>query len=88
MTRPVSLLLDRFEREELQKREKADEFRALAKQVKENIQMLIAEGKLEEAGRFTAQLAALVPGDEDIIRFQTLTHTEPGIDELVSRLPQ
>lgn len=88
MKHPISLLLEQFERDEMQKRKKAEEFRQLANQVKKNIQLLIAEGKLEAAGQITAQLAALMPNDADVIRFQTLTQTQPSMDELVSRLPQ
>lgn len=89
MERQISLLLKRFEREEKQRRRKADEFRALAKQVKERIQSLIAQGDLSRAGQVTSQLAALLPDDDpDVVRFRRLTHTEPDMNELASRLPQ
>lgn len=88
MKRQITLLLERFEREEELRREKAEEFGRLAKQVKEKIRDLIAQGKLKEAGQVTLQLAALLPNDPDVVRFRTLTHTEPDMNEIASRLPQ
>ena len=88
MKRQITLLLEQFEREEELRRKKADEFSRLAKQVKERIRDLLAQGKVKEAGQVTMQLAALMPNDPDVIRFRTLTHTEPDMNELASRLPQ
>ncbi|MVB09721.1 Glycosyl transferase family 2 [Caprobacter fermentans] len=88
MNRPISVLLDYFEQEEKLRREKAEEFNKLAKQVKERIKILISQGKLKEAGQVTAQLAALMPNDPDVVKFRTLTHTEPDMKELAAQLPQ
>ncbi len=88
MERQVSILLERFERNDRQERAKAEEFRSLAGQVKKNIRALIAQGRLEEAGQFTMQLARLMPSDPDIVEFRSLTHTEPDLNELAARLPQ
>ena len=88
MQRWVTLLLERFEREDELRREKAEEFNRLAGQVKENICALLEQDRLEEASRFTEQLAALMPNDPDVVRFRTLTHTEPEMNELAARLPQ
>ncbi len=88
MERQISLLLTRFERESREKRAKAEEFSELAKQVKTNIRTLIAQNRMEEAGQFTTQLAALMPDDPDVIQFRTLTHTEPDMNELAAHLPQ
>lgn len=75
MKHQISLLLERFEREEELRRQKAAEFAALAKQVKERIRELLAQGKRKEAGQVTLQLAALLPNDPDVVRFRSLTHT-------------
>ncbi|QAT50705.1 glycosyltransferase family 2 protein [Caproiciproducens sp. NJN-50] len=88
MKKPISLLLEQFQQKEKERKEKAEEFRTLAGRVKENIKALIAQGKLEEAGRYTAQLARLLPDDPDVVRFRTLTHTEPDMNELAAHLPQ
>lgn len=88
MEKPVQLLLDRFEEEQKKQEAKAKEFAELAKQVKSNIESLIARGDLTHAGQITAQLAALMPNDEDVHRFQKLTHTEPTMREIASHLPQ
>lgn len=88
MKRQITLLLEQFEQEEELRRKKADEFSRLAKQVKERIRELLAQGKVKEAGQVTMQLAALLPNDPDVVRFRTLTHTEPDMNELASRLPQ
>jgi glycosyltransferase involved in cell wall biosynthesis len=88
MERQITLLLKQFEREEKLRRQKADEFRVLAKQVKERIQELIEQGDLKNAGQITSQLAALMPGDPDVVKFRTLTHTEPDMNELAAHLPQ
>lgn len=88
MKRQISLLLEQFEKEEKLRVEKADEFRKLAVQVKEQIRKLIALGNLEKAGQYTVQLAALLPNDPDIVKFRTLTHTEPNMNELAAHLPQ
>lgn len=84
----VSILLERFERNDRKERAKAEEFRSMANQVKKNIRALIAQGRLEEAGRFTMQLARLMPNDPDVVEFRSLTHTEPDLNELAARLPQ
>jgi glycosyltransferase involved in cell wall biosynthesis len=88
MEQPISLLLKDFQKKDKVRREKAEEFNMLAKQAKAQIQNLIAQGKLKEAGQFTAQLAKLLPNDPDVIRFQTLTHTEPDMKEVAAHLPQ
>lgn len=88
MERPVSLLLERFRKEEEQRKQKTEEFNVLAKQVKERIRVMLAQGKLEEAGRVTVQLAALLPNDPDVVRFRALTHMEPDMNELAAHLPQ
>lgn len=88
MERQISILLERFERNDRQERAKAEEFRSMANQVKKNIRALIAQGRLEEAGRFTMQLARLMPNDPDVVEFRSLTHTEPDLNELAARLPQ
>ncbi len=63
-------------------------FPTLAKQVKQNIEQLIAQGDLKQAGAYTLQLAKLIPEDEDVRRYRKLTGTEPTMAELASRLPQ
>lgn len=88
MKRQITLLLEQFEQEEGKRKERAEEFNILAKQAKAQIQNLIAQGKLKEAGQFTAQLAKLLPNDPDVVRFQTLTHTEPDMKEVAAHLPQ
>lgn len=88
MEHQVSILLKRFERKNREEQGKAEEFRSLAGQVKKNIRALIAQGRLEEAGRFTVQLARMMPNDPDIVEFRSLTHTEPDLNELAARLPQ
>jgi hypothetical protein len=49
---------------------------------------MIEQGKLKEAGQATAQLAALLPNDPDVVKFRTLTHTEPDMKEVAAHLPQ
>ena len=88
MEKPVQFLLDRFETERKEQEKKAEEFAQLAKQVKTNIEALISRGEMIKAGQITAQLAALMPNDEDVRRYQKLTHTEPTMREIASRLPQ
>lgn len=88
MEKPVQLLLGRFEEDQKKQEAKAKEFAELARQVKSNIESLIARGDLTHAGQITAQLAALMPNDEDVHRFQKLTHTEPTMREIASQLPQ
>lgn len=88
MKRQITLLLRQFEQDEEKRKERTEEFEMLAKQVKARIQNLIAQGKLKEAGQVTAQLAALLPNDPDVVRFQTLTHTEPNMKEVAAHLPQ
>ncbi|HEX3018408.1 MAG TPA: glycosyltransferase family 2 protein [Caproicibacter sp.] len=88
MDKPISLILERFEREQNLQEAKAKEFASLAKQVKQKIESLILEGNLEQAGQVTMQLAKLMPDDKDVLRFRKLTHTEPTMAELASRFPQ
>jgi glycosyltransferase involved in cell wall biosynthesis len=88
MEQPISLLLEDFQRKEKERREKAEEFNMLAKQVKARIRAMIEQGKLKEAGQATAQLAALLPNDPDVVKFRTLTHTEPDMKEVAAHLPQ
>ncbi len=88
MDRPVQFLLDRFRKEQKEQEQKAKEFAQLAEQVKNNIEALIGRGELVKAGQITAQLAALMPNDEDVHRYQKLTHTEPTMREIASHLPQ
>ncbi|OCN03130.1 hypothetical protein A7X67_13435 [Clostridium sp. W14A] len=88
MKDPINLLLKQFEEEDKLRKEKAEEFNVLAAQVKKNIQDLISQGNLKEAGRYTVQLAALLPNDPDVVKFRTITHTEPDMNELAARLPQ
>jgi glycosyltransferase involved in cell wall biosynthesis len=84
----IHFLLTRFEEEQRTRDLKAQEFAALAKQVKHNIEQLIAQGDLEQAGTYTLQLAKLIPEDDDIRRYRKLTHTEPTMNELAANLPQ
>ncbi len=88
MERQVAILLERFERKSREEQAKADEFHSLASQVKNNIRTLIRQGNLEEAGRFTLQLARLMPNDPDVTLFRSLTNTEPDMKELAASLPQ
>lgn len=88
MKKTIGILVEQFEKEEKQQDAKQKEFARLAAQVKENIEMMIEEGRLREAGRMTAQLAALLPDDEDVYRFRKLTGTEPTMQELAANLPQ
>ncbi len=88
MKEPVRFLLERFEKEQDERDKKAGEFNILAGQVKRKIETLLRTGNLEQAGQVTAQLAKLMPEDQDVLRFQKLTHTEPTMKELASRLPQ
>ena len=88
MEKLIQLLLDRFQKNEEQKEAKAQEFRALAEKVKAQISELIGAGRMEEAGQITSRLAALMPNDPDVVRFRKLTHTEPTMREIASRLPQ
>lgn len=84
----IHFLLTRFEEEQKTRDLKAQEFAALAKQVKRNIEQLIEQGDLEQAGTYTIQLAKLIPEDDDIRRYRKLTHTEPTMNELAANLPQ
>ena len=84
----VDFLLKDFEEDKKKRDEQEKEFSALAKQVKQNIEQLIAQGDLEQAGAYTLQLAKLIPEDDDIRRYRKLTHTEPTMAELASHLPQ
>lgn len=88
MEKPISLLLERFKKNQNMQDEKAREFASLARQVKQKIESLIDAGDLEQAGQVTMQLAKLMPEDEDVLRFQKLTHTEPTMKELATRFPQ
>jgi hypothetical protein len=88
MKEPVRFLLERFEKEQDEQDKRAGEFNILAGQVKRKIETLLRTGNLEQAGQVTAQLAKLMPEDQDVLRFQKLTHTEPTMKELASRLPQ
>jgi glycosyltransferase involved in cell wall biosynthesis len=88
MQKPISLLLDYFEQKKAQENSNTKEFFELASQLKKQIESMIACGKLQEAGSVTVQLAALLPDDEDVKRFQRITHTEPKMQELASRIPQ
>lgn len=88
MERPISLIAEHFEKEQKALDAKAREFASLARQVKEKITSLIEQGDMEQAGRLTAQISKLMPEDDDVLRFQKLTHTEPTMAELASRLPQ
>jgi glycosyltransferase involved in cell wall biosynthesis len=84
----IHFLLTRFEEEQKMRDLKAQEFAALANQVKRNIEQLIEQGDLEQAGAYTLQLAKLIPEDDDIRRYRKLTHTEPTMNELAANLPQ
>ncbi len=84
----VGFLLKNFEEEQKKSDAKAEEFSALAKQVKRDIERLIAQGDLKQAGDYTLQLAKLIPEDDDMRRYRRLTRTEPTMAELTSRLPQ
>ncbi|MFU0831628.1 MAG: Glycosyl transferase family 2 [Oscillospiraceae bacterium] len=88
MEQPISLMLEDFQKKDKERREKAEEFNMLAKQVKARIRAMIEQGKLKEAGQITAQLAKLLPNDPDVVRFRTLTHTEPNMKEVAAHLPQ
>ena len=85
---PVQLLLDRFEAEEQKKHSDATEFNALAAEIKKQVENMITQGRLQEARQIIPQLAALIPGDKDVQRFQRLTNAEPTMQEILSRLPQ
>lgn len=84
----VDFLLKDFEAEKEENDKRSAEFSALAKQVKRNIEQLIAQGDLKQAGDYTLQLAKLIPDDDDVRRYRRLTHTEPSVSELAARLPQ
>ena len=88
MEKPIKFLLDDFKSHQKERKIKSDEFAVLAKQVKANIESLIAQGKLKRAGVYTLQLAKLIPEDDDLRRYRRLTHTEPDMAELVARIPQ
>lgn len=84
----IDFLLARFEQEQKKRDSKTEEFAALAKQVKRNIEQLISQGDLKQAGTYTLQLAKLIPEDDDLRRYRRLTHTEPTMSELAANLPQ
>ena len=84
----VGFLLKDFEDKQKKDDAQAQEFAALAVKVKQNIEQLIAQGNLKQAGVYTLQLAKLIPEDDDLRRYRKLTHTEPTMNELVTRLPQ
>ena len=84
----VGFLLKDFEDRQKKSDAQAREFAALAAQAKRNIEQLIAQGDLKQAGVYTLQLAKLIPEDDDLRRYRRLTHTEPTMGELVTRLPQ
>lgn len=84
----IDFLLKDVEEEQKKRDAKAEEFSTLAKQVKRNIEQLIAQGDLKQAGAYTVQLAKLIPDDEDVQRYRKLTGTEPTMAELASHLPQ
>lgn len=84
----VDFLLKEFKAEEETNDRRSAEFSALAKQVKRNIEQLIAQGDLKQAGEYTLQLAKLIPDDDDVRRYRRLTHTELTVSELVTQLPQ
>ena len=84
----VGFLLKNFEDKQKKSDAEAREFAALAVKVKQNIEQLIAQGNMEQAGVYTLQLAKLIPEDDDLRRYRKLTHTEPTMNELVTRLPQ
>ncbi len=84
----VKFLLKEFKEEQKKRDEKKEEFSVLAKQVKRNIEQLIAQGDLKQAGAYTLQLAKLIPEDDDVRRYRKLTGTEPTMAELAPHLPQ
>jgi glycosyltransferase involved in cell wall biosynthesis len=88
MKEPVTLLLNRFTKEQKQQDAKGKEFAALAIQAKKQIEEMIRDGNLAQAGKLTLQLAKLLPKDKDVLRFRKLTHTEPTMREIASCLPQ
>lgn len=88
MKEPIELLMKSFEDESEQNRKRSEEFDGLAAKVKSQIENLIECGRIEEAGRITASLASLMPEDEDVRRYRKLTHTEPSMQELASKIPQ
>ena len=84
----VAFLLEYFDREQKENDSRAQEFSELAKQVKYNIEQLITQGDLKQAGVYTLQLAKLIPEDDDLRRYRRLTHTELTMSEIASHLPQ
>jgi regulator of sirC expression with transglutaminase-like and TPR domain len=88
MKKPISLLLDQFQQREKEREEKGKEFGMLARRVKDNIRALISQNRMEEAGRYTEQLAALMPNDQDVFKFRALIHSELHRDGLAAHLPQ
>lgn len=72
----VKFLLKDFEEEQKKRDANAKEFSLLAKQVKRNIEQLIAQGNLKQAGTYTLQLAKLIPEDDDLRRYRRLTGLE------------
>lgn len=68
----AEFLLSDFEKEQKKRDADSEEFTALAKQVKRNIEQLIARGDLKQAGAYTQQLAKLIPEDEDLRRYRAL----------------
>ena len=85
---PISFLLKRLEEKQKKQDAREREFGQLAWKVKKNIEYLIAQGDLKQAGAYTLQLAKLIPEDDDVRRFRRLTHTEPTMEEIASKLPQ
>ncbi|MCI1981620.1 MAG: glycosyltransferase [Oscillospiraceae bacterium] len=88
MKEPITLLLNRFMKEQKQQDAKGKEFASLAIQAKKQIEEMIRDGNLAQAGKLTLQLAKLLPKDKDVLRFRKLTHTEPTMREIASCLPQ
>lgn len=88
MEEPITFLLKRLEEKQEKQAARAKEFEELARQAKKNIECFIAQGDLKQAGAYTLQLAKLIPEDDDLRRFRRLTHTEPTMEEIASRLPQ
>ncbi len=88
MKEPISFLLKRLEAKQEKQDARAREFEELTWKVKKNIEYLISQGDLKQAGAYTLQLAKLIPEDDDLRRFRKLTHTEPTMEEIASKLPQ
>ena len=88
MQEPISFLLKRLEAKQEKQDSRAKEFEELTRQAKKNIESFIAQGDLKQAGAYTLQLAKLIPEDDDLRRFRRLTHTEPTMEEIASKLPQ